>query len=168
MARLYTRDDFSTHRIFCIVLCALIIAVRRCVSDIQSREGELQCGAVTIDLLCGDVQENEVVALVQVFQRTVRHQEKVQVSQAECVHSRGGNCGADLVQRNCSSSATCIATALTVNVNIFAMIQYATRTTFGIMPQIRYEDVFTNCFLVSHHRNHPVVPILFRNSFMTA
>ena len=79
MARLYTRDDFSTHRIFCIVLCALIIAVRRCVSDIQSREGELQCGAVPIDQLLRDVQVKGVFVVILEIEGSVRHGKEVSV-----------------------------------------------------------------------------------------
>lgn len=54
-----------------------VVAIRCAVAVEQPREGELPRGAVTIDQLRGNVQEDAVALLVRVVQRAVRHQEEV-------------------------------------------------------------------------------------------
>ncbi len=76
----------------------LVICILRRFTEKQPRERELLRDAVPIDLLRRNVQEDAVVVLVCVVQRTVRHHEEVLRGQTERVRGGGSKVSSDLIQ----------------------------------------------------------------------
>lgn len=112
----------------------LQVAVCRPIAEEQSRECELQGGGVTIDHLPGDVQEDAVVVLVRVVQRTVRHQEEVFRGQPERVRGGGGDVRADLLKLDGCSPQTIVTRTNTINVNKLTVHHHASFAIFSTVP----------------------------------
>ena len=113
----------------------LFVRVFRIIREEQPREGELLRGRVTIDQLRRDVEENPVVVLVRVVQRTVRHHEEIFRGQPESV--RGGSSDVRAVYRDVHPShcSTTVTMMHTIAMDHFTIIHHATWAGFAIVPK---------------------------------
>ena len=119
----------------------LIVAVRRRVAEEQPRERELLRDAVPIDLLRRNVQEDAVVVLVRVVQRTVRHHEEVLRGQTERVRGGGRDVGAGYVEGHLGYRTAIMAVTHTFLVYPLPIFEGTPRTSLAIMSQISGKQI---------------------------
>ena len=113
----------------------LIVTVCRCITEEQSRKGELLGGGVPIYQLPRNVQENAIVILVRVVQRTIGHEEEVLRGQPEGVSGGGGDVSINHVKSYLSHKIAVVSVPNTIAVNEFSFVKDAPRTILTIVSR---------------------------------